>query len=113
MSTKRVKSSRSSVKQLDLGDNAENKNDYAQGFEAPRTNTTPVDAPHMGGYFDRKYDLTPLDTSSRAKRPNVMEDTAEQGAPTTPSYSIDPWEMLSPTERETEEDETFFGITER
>jgi hypothetical protein len=74
-----------------------------QGFqEGSRSNTfSRLEASNMkeatidsGEEFNRKYDLTPLDTSTRVK--------------TAPSYSIDPWEVASPTDREMEENESFF-----
>lgn len=44
---------------------------------------------------DRQYDLTPLSKKRGA------------GDANTPSYSIDPWEAVSPLNREMEENESF------
>jgi hypothetical protein len=49
-----------------------------------------VDVPSgVGGEdFERQYDLTPINVSGR-------------NGPTTPSYTVDPWEVKSPTEQST------------
>ena len=57
--------------------------------------------------FNRHYDLTPLDTSKFVGTQAVIE-TTDNNAPTTPSYSIDPWEVMSPDNREGGETEFFF-----
>jgi len=53
---------------------------------------------------DGQYDLTPLDTKTSS---NTV-DESEHCPPPTPSYSIDPWEVMSPTEKEAEENEDYF-----
>jgi hypothetical protein len=73
-------------------------------LEAAKMKEATVDS---GEEFNRQYDLTPLDTSTRVKRPNISDSNDTRGS-TTPSYSIDPWEVASPTDREMEENETFF-----
>jgi hypothetical protein len=55
--------------------------------------------------FDRQYDLTPLNTK-RGAGLKISTATDSRG-PSTPSYSIDPWEAVSPLNREMEENETF------
>jgi hypothetical protein len=55
--------------------------------------------------FNRQYDLTPLSTTETSM---PMHDS-EQRNLSSPSYSIDPWESMSPSEREEEENEEFVG----
>jgi hypothetical protein len=55
--------------------------------------------------FNRQYDLTPLRTTETSM---PMHDYEERNL-TSPSYSIDPWESMSPSEREEEENEEFVG----
>jgi hypothetical protein len=44
--------------------------------------------------FDRQYDLTPLSNQEGGGSPSASAKTPR--TPTTPSYSIDPWELASP-----------------
>jgi hypothetical protein len=55
--------------------------------------------------FDRQYDLTPLNTK-RGAGLKVSTAPDSRGA-NTPSYSVDPWEVVSPSNREMEENENF------
>ena len=57
--------------------------------------------------FNRHYDLTPLDTSKFVGT-QAMIETTDNKTPTTPSYSIDPWEVISPDNRDVGETEFFF-----
>jgi hypothetical protein len=65
-----------------------------------RSSAKPIDVA-TDDEFDRQYDLTPLNTKRGAGT-----------APDTPSYSIDPWEAVSPLNREMEENEHFAQIGE-
>jgi hypothetical protein len=111
--SRKAKSTRNLGAQVDeIEDNFEalGRNDTSQQFEVPRSamvdDTVRVVSDDE---FNRLYDLTPLDTSKRDKRPNAAE-TTDNRAPTTPSYSIDPWEISSAGDSEMEENETFSPI---
>lgn len=54
--------------------------------------------------YNRQYDLTPLDTKTNAE----TGYDSQQNASVSPSYSIDPWEHMSPSEREAEENRLYF-----
>jgi hypothetical protein len=101
--SRKAKSNRNFGAQLDeIEDNFEvGRNDTSQGFKAHRsqefshleTSAMVDDTVVSDDEFNRQYDLTPY-TSKRDKRPSATE-TTDNRAPTTPSYSIDPWEVAS------------------
>lgn len=73
----------------------------SQGLEAPKSGAlSHIEKPGATAVsedeFFLQYDLTPLDTSREDKR-----------VPTTPSHSIDPWEVMSPANLDMEENEIF------
>jgi hypothetical protein len=66
-----------------------------KGRNTRRSSATKIDVASEDE-FERKYDLTPL---SKKRGAGIEANT--------PSYSIDPWEAVSPLNQEMEENEKF------
>ena len=88
-------------------DESPNKRENAQPPERPNPKSLTGENCAVDNVFNRHYDLTPLDTDGKDKNPGVKEKD-DINTPTTPSYSIDPWEVKSPIDTGREDNESFF-----
>ena len=97
--------------ETDFGDTAKEVDEFQDDYVESRNKKDPTTRESLKGRnrrssavaidvasdeeFDRQYDLTPLSKKRGAGNANA------------PTYSIDPWEAVSPANREMEENENF------